>query len=405
MIRNIIFVFVLCIPIFSFGQGYQVNLQGQKQIGMASAGTGLALDEAAVFFNPGAVSMLQNNAVSAGISPLFLKTAFQQTGSFTTEHNESEVGTPIMAYGVWGPASGKYKLGLGVYTPFGGLTNWGQNWSGQYVLTSLNLRAIFIQPTISIKLTDNLGIGAGFVYNTGSVDLQRRIPITNSNGEPGSARLKGTGDGYGWNAGIFYKTNFGLSVGFTHRSKVITKLDDGDAIFDVPASLASTFPTKFSSQLPLPATTSIGLGYDVNPKLLLALDVNYVHWSVYESLNFDYDNNTRIPDTNSPRNYKDGGALRLGGQYQHTDKLALRAGVGYALTPVRDGYVTPETPDANRLFLSAGVGYQISDKFGIDASFFFQGVEKRTSTNIETQLSGAYKSNVYIPGISVSYRW
>jgi len=405
MIRRILLGAMLAIPSMIFAQGFQVNLQGQKQIGMASAGTGLALDETAVFFNPGAVSMLTSNSVSAGISPLFLKTAFQQTGSFTTEHNESEVGTPIMAYGVWGPKSGKYKLGLGVYTPFGGLTNWGENWSGQYALTSLDLKAIFIQPTISVKLTDNLGIGAGFVYNTGRVDLQRRIPVANANGEPGSARLKGSGEGYGWNAGIYYNTDFGLSIGITHRSKVVTELKDGDAIFDVPASLASTFPTKFNSELPLPATTTVGFGYVINPKVLLALDVNYVHWSVYKNLSFDYDNNTRIQDTNSPRNYDDGGAIRLGGQYQHTEKLALRAGIGYALTPVGDDYVTPETPDANRIFLSAGVGYNINNKFGIDASFLYQGVEKRTSTNQETQLSGTYKSHVFVPGISLSYKW
>lgn len=405
MIRRILLGAMLTIPSIVCAQGFQVNLQGQKQIGMASAGTGLALDETSVFFNPGAVSMLKSNSVSAGISPVFFRSGFQQAGSNTKEYNKSEVATPIMGYGVWGPKSGKYKLGLGVYTPFGGLNNWGESWSGQYAITLLDLKAIFVQPTISVKITDNLGIGAGFVYGHGSVDLQRRIPVANSNGDPGKATLKGSGDGYGWNAGIFYKTDFGLSIGVSHRSKVLAKVDDGDATFDVAGSLKPTFPTKFTTELPLPATTSVGFGYQANAKTLLALDFDYVYWNVYKSLDFDYDNNTRIPDTHSPRNYKNGAAIRLGGQYQQTEKLALRAGVGYAFTPVKDAYVTPEVPDANRLLLSAGLGYQITKQFGLDASLLFEGVSKRTTTNEETQLSGTFKSNAFIPGISIYYKW
>ncbi len=405
MVRKIIFGFFLSIPSIVFGQGFQVNLQGQKQIGMASAGTGLALDEAAVFFNPGAVSMLNNNAISAGVSPVFFKSAFLLSGSNTVEHNKDEMATPIQVYGVWGPKSGRYKLGLGVYTPFGGLNNWGEEWSGRYAITLLDLKAIYVQPTISLKITDNIGIGAGLVYNHGIVDLQRRIPIANDQGEAGKATLKGSGDAFGWNAGIFMKTDVGLTVGLSYRSKVVTKVTDGDAIFDVAGSLRPTFPTKFSSELPLPATLSIGFGYAVNEKTLLALDANWTDWKVYKSLDFTYDNNQRIPNTSSPRNYGDGAALRLGMQHLASTKLAVRAGIGYVFTPVKAGYVTPEVPDADRLILTAGLGYKFSEKVGVDVSFMYEGLKERTETNIETQLSGTYKSQVYIPGISFSYRW
>ncbi len=405
MIKKLILAALSAMPIAIFAQGFQVNLHGQKQIGMAGAGIGLALDEAAVFFNPGAVTMLSKNSFSAGVSPVFFKSAFQRTGSNLTENNENEIATPIQVYGVWGPKSGKYKLGLGVYTPFGGLNNWGENWSGQYAITLLDLKAIYVQPTLSVKINDNIGIGAGFVYNHGTVDLQRRIPISNANGQPGKATLKGSGEGYGWNAGIYFKTESNVTIGVTHRSKVVTKLNDGDAIFDVPASLAASFPTKFSAELPLPATTSIGFGYSPNTKTTIALDANWVHWNVYKSLDFDYDNNARIPDTESPRNYGDGAAIRLGAQQQCSNKFAFRAGVGYVFSPVKDGYVTPEVPDANRILLSAGLSYNVTQKLGINASFLFEGIDKRTSTNIETNLSGTYKSNVYIPGISISYNW
>lgn len=38
--KKILLSFLLAIPVFGFSQSFQVNLQGQKQTGMAGAGTG-----------------------------------------------------------------------------------------------------------------------------------------------------------------------------------------------------------------------------------------------------------------------------------------------------------------------------------------------------------------------------
>ena len=69
--KKFLFSVLLSAPLWVFGQGFQVNLQGQKQIGMAGAGSALALDEASIFFNPGAVSFLEKNSISAGLIPYF----------------------------------------------------------------------------------------------------------------------------------------------------------------------------------------------------------------------------------------------------------------------------------------------------------------------------------------------
>jgi long-chain fatty acid transport protein len=405
MIKKLLLAASLAMPATIFAQGFQVNLQGQKQIGMAGAGAGTAMDGASLFFNPGAMSMLKKNQINFGVSPLFFKSAFLKAGSNNVENNVDEIAPPFEAYAVFGPKSGKIKFGIGAYTPFGGLVNWGDKWSGKYSLISLNLKAIYIQPTISVKLTDNIGLGAGFVYNHGSVNLQKAVPITKADGSDSKATLDGSGEGYGYNVGIYFKTLSGVTIGIVHKSKVVTKINGGDATFDVPTALQSSFPTKFDSQLPLPATTSLGFGFYPCPKTTIAFDANWVHWSVYKELAFHYDNNTRVPDTKSPRNYSDGASLKLGINQQQTEKLALRAGVGYAFTPVRDGYVTPEAPDANRIILSAGLGYDFSSKFSLDLSFLYEGIKSRTQTNNESNLSGTFKTTVYIPGIGLSYKF
>lgn len=403
--KKILLSLLLGLPILGYSQSFQVNLQGQKQTAMAGAGTGLALDEAAVFFNPGAVSFLKQNGVQAGISPLYLKTAFRENGSNITEYNKDKLATPVMGYAVFGSPEGRLRFGLGIYTPFGGAMHWEENWTGKYTVTSLDLQAIYIQPTVSLKITDNIGIGAGLVYSMGKVDLRRAVPLTLNNGQSATAKLKGDTHDFGWNAGIYVKTVSGVSIGVTHRSQVTAKVKEGDAIFDVPEALISGFPTKFSAELPLPATSSIGFGFYPSEKTTIAFDVNWVHWNKYKELAFDYNNNQRIPNTRSPRNYHDAAALRLGIQNQTTERLALRAGIGYAFTPVSEGYVTPEVPDANRVLLSAGLGYKASERFNIDLSFLYENVKSRNETNIETGLSGEFKTVAYIPGISFSYKF
>lgn len=404
MIKKLLLGACLALPATIMAQGFQVNLQGQKQIGMAGAGVGTAMDGATVFFNPGAVSMLKDNQANIGVSPLFFKSAFLKSGSSVVENNKDEIAPPFEAYAVWGPKSGKYKLAIGAYTPFGGLVNWGDEWSGKYALISLDLKAIYIQPTISVKITDNIGIGAGFVYNHGQVNLQRAVPISQANGEDSKATLDGTGEGYGWNAGVYFKTFSGVTIGVTHRSKVTTKLKGGDVIFEGPDFVKNNFATKFDSELPLPATTSLGFGFYPSAKTTIAFDVNWVHWSVYKELKFDYNKPTPSSEP-SERNYSDGASIKLGINQQQTEKLALRAGIGYAFTPVEDGYVTPETPDANRVILSAGLSYDFSKKFSLDLSFLYEAIKEREQTNIETGLAGTFKTNVYIPGIGLSYKF
>ena len=307
-----------------------------------------------------------------------------------------------------GAKNANYKIGLGIYTPFGGLNDWGNDWVGKYAVEKLSLSGIYFQPTLSIKVSKAIGIGAGFIYNYGSVDLTRALPVADVNGNPGQAELKGHGNGYGYNVGLYLKPTSAFSIGLVYHSKVKTDIKNGDAVFTVPSSLQANFPqpNSFNASIPLPATVTLGLGYRLQEKWLFALDGSFTNWSVYKVLSFDYQTNTSaLQDTYSPRNYKNAFAVKGGAQYLLKSKLALRAGGGYVSTPVKDGYVTPEVPDANRFYITGGLGYKAVNHLNIDLSFQYEHLMDRTQTNIETQLSGTFKANVYIPGIGITYHW
>ena len=45
-----------------------------------------------------------------------------------------------------------------------------------FALTHLQLATVYFQPTLSYKISDKLGLGAGFVYGIGSVNSERYAP-------------------------------------------------------------------------------------------------------------------------------------------------------------------------------------------------------------------------------------
>lgn len=405
--RKLLFALLLASPTLTFAQGSQVNTQGIRALGMSGAGSALFVDETSIFYNPGALAKSKNNAISLGASAVMYRSAFKETGSNEQHNTKFQVTPPFSIFASFGPKDSWWKAGIGVYTPFGGAVDWGTEWPGRFELNHLAMRAIYIQPTVSFKLTENFGIGGGFVYNRGSVDLSRSIPLFDQNGNAGRAELSGVGTGMGYNIGVHYNLEEDFAISLSYRSKVITKLEDGDAEFTVPSAVASSFPnTKFSAELPLPSSFNLGISFPVGDKFDIAADATMIGYSIYKKLVFDYEDNTPfLSDTEQTKKYENAFSGKVGLNYEATDKLDLRMGAGYVYTPVRAQYVYAETPDNNRIMGSVGFTYNLSDKFDLSGAYTFQRIIERTVTNAETRLSGTFKTNIHAPGISLTYKW
>ncbi len=407
MKKLLLLVFIISMH-FTFAGGFQINLQGQKQTGMGHTGTGLHLDHASVLFNPGAVSFLDSlKGFSVGLNFIIARTAYLEKypGTYTV-NNEKHIGTPFTMYAVYKfKPQAKWNVGLGIYTPFGSKLEWPSDWKGQFLIREIDLKTIFIQPTFSYRMNEKLGFGIGVIYATGSFGLRKGVPIQDSTGAYGEGKLNGKASGYGFNLGIYYQATKKFSIGIDYRSAVKVKIDGGSAEFKVPSSVENYFPTTpFSTAITLPQTLSLGFGYKATNKTTLALDINYVGWKSYDSLIIDFTENTdRLKDIHSAREYKNSTIFRLGVQYQLNQKWTFRAGAYYDMTPVKAGYLTPETPDSDKLGITAGATINITKRFNLDASFLFIEGFKRTDSNIETQFTGTYKTKAFIPGVSLGY--
>ena len=144
-------------------------------------------------------------------------------------------------------------------------------------------------------------------------------------------------------------------------------------------------------------------------------DVNFVQWDKYKSLDFDFETNTpALTDSESKRNWSNTQTYRIGAQYSANEKLDIRAGFYYDETPTNKMFYTPETPGANKIGISAGFSYMLTDKLSLDASLLYINGEKTTAFDTNNNLNpdtngapvyfgGEYKNSGFLPGIGITY--
>ena len=393
----------------SFGAGYQLNLQGLRQLAMGGSGTAWPWDISTIFYNPGGLARI--NHIQAYVSVLSIRPSTAYGNYYLgSTHTADQAFTPFNIY-VGGTVreGSRLGLGLGVYTPFGSGLRWDDNWVGKYIVQSIDLKCVFFQPTVSYRLTNFLSVGGGFVYAAGTFDFRQALPVQDLNGTSGTAHLHGTGSGVGFNLGIQMKANEHLQFGLTYRSQVNMDLGGGSATFDVPNSLRTTFPnTRFESSLPLPQVASFGIGLKPlrNEKLTLQLDLNYTGWNSYDTLSINFAQHTSgLKDEHAPRHYRNTLTTRLGACYKISKIVSVMAGGAYDPTPVTNGYVSPDLPDADHVVVTCGATIRPLKRFTIIAACEFVSTTKRNGAYDFGGFSGTYWTQAVTPGIGIHYNF
>lgn len=398
----------------TYAGGYRVSLQGNKSLAMGHTGVAVVNSSELAFFNPAGLVYLENKlSVSVGAHGVFADVAYQNRATGESAVTDSDVGTPFYAY-ISYQATDWLALGLAVYTPYGSGVTYEDDWAGSHLVNNIDLQAIFVQPTISLKLADVFSIGGGPIYATGSVNFNRNLNRTLSDldGNRSEVTLDDSGiSNWGWTASWMLKPVKGLTIGMNYRSKIILRAEDGEATFEnVPNSPAVPFSdTTFDAELPLPAEWTTGISYETG-KFLFAFDYNRQFWSEYESLDIDFAND-QIPDSQNPRNYKNSSVYRFGLQYKATNAFTLRAGYYFDESPVQAGFFAPETPRNDSNGYTAGLTFNVGSRFEIDASFLylnFKEVDASYDFYFEdgnaAPFEGTYKSSAFVPGLGITYK-
>ncbi len=298
---------------------------------------------------------------------------------------------------------------------------------------------------IGTALEDYLPLLAGLpLTDAEKQGLQDMVTLMKSTTVPPAyARLEGNAHmRVGFNVGIMYDVCDKVTVGLSYRSKIKMRVKEGDAeltysnrnienmfgqmellLAKYGSYLPANFPNlsipkydqgSFHAELPLPSNTTLGVSYRPTDRWELALDLQYVGWSAYDSLNVYFNEaELGIAPIKAEKNYKNAMTYRIGASYKATERLDVRAGVYFDQSPIRKNLYNPETPGMNKLGISAGLTFEPYKNLQIDVAFLYiQGFDrdgkypyKNVVTGQDESFGGKYKSTAFSPSIGLAYRF
>jgi len=385
--KKLLSIIILAGSVSGFAGGFQLNVQSTRSLGMGGAYAGFGRGTESIFFNPGAMCNLKGHNFTLG-GTLILPLVSLQTDAYDNINQTSPMGTPIHFY-YGGQITDNLFLGLGINNQFGSSSSFEEDWQGRFIVQNISLKTFSYQPTIAYKIHDYISVGAGFVITTGKFAYEKAVPLTGTSTDEGKAALSGSGVTFGFNAGLFStlidNDKMKLTLGADYRSGQTINLENGVANFsDIPVSLQGTFPaeTKFTGKLNLPSVITAGFAYEfkINEKnsITAVYDFNYTGWSSYDTLAFDFEN-ADTPDSKTTKAWVNTPTHRFGIEYALNEMFYFRAGGYFDVTPIQDGFVSPELPDATQFVPTIGFGMQIGENFAFDLSWLHQDVTRTAS--------------------------
>jgi long-chain fatty acid transport protein len=201
--------------------GYKVlGVKSAKASAMGEAFIVQADDPSAVAVNPAGISQLGSNQVQAQVT---LCNAYVTHTSPTGEesHNEDQwQGVPALY--VTSELKKDITAGLGVTVPNGLSSEWADDSFARYESTYSELFVADISPTLGMKVSDHLRLGAGADYYYSKAKLQSMRDVGMMYGAPGSmdteGTIEGSGSTWGYNVGAICDINTRHAVALTYRA-------------------------------------------------------------------------------------------------------------------------------------------------------------------------------------------
>ncbi|MBA5983587.1 outer membrane protein transport protein, partial [Pseudomonas sp. MD195_PC81_125] len=152
-----------------FAAGFAINEHSISGMGTGYAGRSSSADDAStVYGNPAGMSRLTREQVTGGVAFLDAKTDISDASSSPNGGSNKGDMVPFtsvpMGFYVK-PIDEHWAFGLGVYVPFGLITDYEKGFGGRYFGSKSEVQVITFQPTVSYKFNDVVSIGFGPTIN------------------------------------------------------------------------------------------------------------------------------------------------------------------------------------------------------------------------------------------------
>jgi long-chain fatty acid transport protein len=402
----------------SFAGGFGLYEFGAASSALGGATVARAWDASTVFYNPAGVAFLEGTHFYGGVTLISAKNKFVGASPlFADEVHESvdAIHTPIGIHFTH-QFNEDLAAGLAVTNPFGLGLEWDKDtFPGRGIAFNSDLKSFYISPVVAYKLTDNFAASVGLDIVLGSVTLERSVYPWGTAGSPGleigTSKIEGSSNpAIGFTLGLMYQEeNYGL--GLSYRHSVENKLEDADATFEyfntplLGFAQNNLVDQKVSSSITFPNIFTVGVYYKFLENMGIEVDYQYVGWSVFDELVFDFD---ELPNVVVPEDYEDSFEFRVGVHYDISADLQARVGYIYDQSPQPIHSVSPLLPDNDRNDFAFGLGYSYED-WQFDAGYMLVDFSERSTLEDgvgqnENGFDGTYATKANLFFFSFGYK-
>lgn len=265
-----------------------------------------------------------------------------------------------------------------------------------------------VAPTIGYKVNDWLSVGAAAQIQYFKTNLKQAVLPTATS--PNTI-LEGDSVDFGYRLGVTLTPLQGTTIGLAYRSMIHHSLE---GTFTTPAAVPPILglgSNPIKANLNLPDSVVFGLSQVINDQWQAHLGVEWTNWSRFRRIPI-VASNFGVPFTSLNFEYDDSWYFSAGAEYRYNRDLTLRAGIAYELSAVNDTNRTVFISDNDRLWLSAGMSYQVSSRIKLDLGYSYIHVQ-----NASVNYSGSHpqqgavlytaeaKPHIHIVSAGLTYRW
>jgi long-chain fatty acid transport protein len=356
----------------------------QSTYGQGSSFAGIAAGGAlsSMFWNPATMTQFQgivSETNVAGIFPFASHTPLPGStfGPFLPGTSNVASAAPLLSGYTSYQLNPNLWLGVSVNAPFGLSENFPDAWAGRnYAVGSTNLTTYNAAPSIAYRINDWISVGAGVQIQYAKANFGFGLPTAPGPFPPGSqVTLQGRGWAYGATAGVTLTPSPWTTIGLGWRSALDQKIE-GSLVSNVglttPPFLPSTLGSV-STTLNLPDIVSLGIRQRLDARWTLLGTVEWSNWSRIGTSTVVQPNGAPITVLGVshpiPFQYSDGWFFSGGAEYNWTNQLTVRGGIGYEISPITDQVRTPLVPDNDRIWASMGASWRLSKALHFDLAY------------------------------------
>lgn len=382
---------VLALPGLAFAGAFQINERSARAQGASFAGSASAAgDVTFATFNPAALAGVEGIELGGNLSYISpISDGTVQTGPFAGQEVDADRWAVVPSgVGAW-RVTEKLVLGLANYTPFGLKTQYPVNWAGQADARTSELRAVAISPMVAYEVMEGLTFGAALDV------LYADVRLTSA-----AVNLDGDDLAVSFRAGVHWQLLPTTSVGIAYHHG-----------YDLSPDTAAFGGLPGKAEASLPNWVQAGVTHGFTDDFRVMLEGRWINWSVFDEIVITTPGlaGTPLGRVSDEQEYEDAFFLAAGAEYDLSEALTLRGGIAYDDTPTTDAFRTPRVPDADRLWLSAGASYAVTETMSVDFAYsYLLALEDAEVTLRNGPLAGTivdYESGAHIVSIGGSIRF